>query len=571
MTAKMEESDRRAEEIRGRLEEALSQGEAGEMEKRIEEMQQELANLKEDIAAKEELSEQQTSDLDAVRAELEGARSDLEKLSSEKDESRNEVDRLSSELSEAKSRSDALSSELEGSTRSRSLEAADEVARLKDDLVAKEEDLNQKSETLKEKDEEIAQVNKLLEDERETAKQMREEVQLQQAAIGGEIKEQLSDVIAERDQSLADLQSARGEVDKLQGMLSGLEAEVTNVCKDKDEEAKRVASLTTSFEQIYAEKNVLEEEKSGLLEQIEELKQTKILSDIDNQQKVEHETLQQSSTSSELEDKIQDLNSKILSTEQNNAMLAGEKEALEAQVVSLTSDMQSQAISFRQHTDAEITILQSQVNELTELIKSHEEERTDNTAATALLESRIQDLNGQSKNHELSVADMTSANERLAVENKTLQESYDKLLKDRPDTETNVIKERDEIKKKADQFKEKAQKLLAKCKLQQKEIDEGQKVHESISNELSKAKDDLESLERVVSEKEAELESGRLMAAEITSLQSQINELTEQIKSHEEERTENITATALMESRIQDLNEQARSHEKISTDMASAK
>ena len=40
MTAKMEESDRRAEEIRVWLEEALSQGEAGEMEKRIEEMQQ---------------------------------------------------------------------------------------------------------------------------------------------------------------------------------------------------------------------------------------------------------------------------------------------------------------------------------------------------------------------------------------------------------------------------------------------------------------------------------------------------------------------------------------------------
>ena len=56
----------------------------------------ELDNLREDIAAKKEQSEQQTSDLDAVRAELEGARSDLEKLSSEKDESRNEVDRLSS-------------------------------------------------------------------------------------------------------------------------------------------------------------------------------------------------------------------------------------------------------------------------------------------------------------------------------------------------------------------------------------------------------------------------------------------------------------------------------------------
>ena len=56
----------------------------------------ELANLREDIAAKEELSQQQASDLEATRAELERARAELEKMSEEKDESKNEVDRLSS-------------------------------------------------------------------------------------------------------------------------------------------------------------------------------------------------------------------------------------------------------------------------------------------------------------------------------------------------------------------------------------------------------------------------------------------------------------------------------------------
>ena len=451
------------------------------------------------------------------------------------------------ELSEAKSRSDALSSELEGSTKSRLLEAADEVARLKVDLVSKEEDLNQRSEALREKDEEIAKVNKLLDDELQTVKL----IQLQKDATVGEIK----DVTAERDQALANLQSARGQIDKLQDRLSGLEVEVTNVTKDKEFEAERVASLTNSLEQYAANMQVLEEEKSGLLDQIEEFKQNKLLSDRENRQKVEHEILQQSSASPELEAKIQELNSKVLSTEQNNAMLVGEKETLEAQVVSLSNEMQSQAISFGQHTDAEITSLQSQVNELTELIKSHEEERTENTAATALLESRIQDLN---------------------AENKSLQESYDKLMKDRPDDmDTAIIKERDESKKKADQFKEKAAKLLAKCKQQQKEIDEGQKVHDSVSKELSMAKEELESLSKTVGEKEAELESERLMAVEISSLQvttqSRNNELTELIKSHEEKMSDNEAATALLESRIQDLIEEVKNHEQSATEAVSVK
>ena len=446
---------------------------------------------------------------------------------------------LSTELSEAKSRADALSSELEGSTKSRLLEVADEVERLKADLVSKDEDLNLKIEALKEKDEEIARVNELLEDER---------------CLKDDLKEHAFDGIAERDQALADVQSAKGEVEKLQDRVSGLEAEVTNVSMEKDEEAKRVASLTNSLEQVHADIHVLKEEKSGLLEQIEELKQIKLLSDRENQQKVEQEILQQSSTSSELDAKIQELNSKILSTEQNNAMLVGEKEALEAQVVSLSSEMQSQAISFRQHTDAEITSLQSQVNDLTELIKSHEEERTENTAATTLLESRIQDLN---------------------EEKKKLQESCDKLQKDKTDIDTStLIKERDENKKKADQFKEKAAKLLAKCKQQQKEIDESQKVHESLSNELSKAKEDLESIKSLISEKEAELESERLMAVEISNLQvttqSRNNALTEQVKAHEEKKTEHEAATALLESRIQDLNEQARNQKKSAADMATA-
>ena len=51
---------------------------------------------REDIAAKQELSQQQASDLEATRAELERARADLERMSEEKDESKCEVDRLSS-------------------------------------------------------------------------------------------------------------------------------------------------------------------------------------------------------------------------------------------------------------------------------------------------------------------------------------------------------------------------------------------------------------------------------------------------------------------------------------------
>ena len=40
------------------------------------------------------MSKQQTSDLEAVRAEHEGAKSELGKLSQERDDSKNEVDRL---------------------------------------------------------------------------------------------------------------------------------------------------------------------------------------------------------------------------------------------------------------------------------------------------------------------------------------------------------------------------------------------------------------------------------------------------------------------------------------------
>ena len=56
----------------------------------------ELASLREDISAKEELSQQQASDLEAARAELEKARADLEKMSEENDGSKGEVDRLTS-------------------------------------------------------------------------------------------------------------------------------------------------------------------------------------------------------------------------------------------------------------------------------------------------------------------------------------------------------------------------------------------------------------------------------------------------------------------------------------------
>merc|ERR1712190_29379 len=65
-----------------------------------------------------------------------------------------------------------------------------------------EEELRGKDETLKEKEEEISRINKLREGELEIAKQIKEENQLQQSAIGGEMKEQLSTVIAEKDRAL---------------------------------------------------------------------------------------------------------------------------------------------------------------------------------------------------------------------------------------------------------------------------------------------------------------------------------------------------------------------------------
>ena len=94
------------------------------------------------------------------------------------------------ELSVAKSRSDALSLELE--------ESRGEVANLNECLVKKDEDLNQTTKTLKEKVEEIGQIQKLLENEQQAAIQMKEEIELQKTAIGGEIEEKLSNVKAER-------------------------------------------------------------------------------------------------------------------------------------------------------------------------------------------------------------------------------------------------------------------------------------------------------------------------------------------------------------------------------------
>ena len=44
-TSKMEESERRAEEISGRLEQAMSQSVVGEMERKVEEMQQGSVHL----------------------------------------------------------------------------------------------------------------------------------------------------------------------------------------------------------------------------------------------------------------------------------------------------------------------------------------------------------------------------------------------------------------------------------------------------------------------------------------------------------------------------------------------
>ena len=108
-------------------------------------------------------------------------------------------------------------------------------------------------------------------------KSVREESQVQQAAVGDEMKEQLVTVTAERDQALSDLQSARGEVSQLQERQSGLELEVVNMSKDRDEEGAKVNALRESLGELQARINQVEKEKVGelqaLINQVEKEKE----------------------------------------------------------------------------------------------------------------------------------------------------------------------------------------------------------------------------------------------------------------------------------------------------------
>ena len=96
------------------------------------------------------------------------------------------------ELCEAKSRAEALSAELEevNSMKPKFLGVTAEVARLEEALASMEKDLCEKGDALREKDEEISQVNQLLEGERQSGRQLKEEAKIQ----GGEVEEQLSNM-----------------------------------------------------------------------------------------------------------------------------------------------------------------------------------------------------------------------------------------------------------------------------------------------------------------------------------------------------------------------------------------
>ena len=249
----------------------------------------EIANGVQLLRERDEEMSKMKGELEEMTTKLENVQADLEGLRSQ----HGDVAEYQASIAQLQALQENKTVELE-KLQSSIQQLTENCLEITEEKGKLEEELRERDETLKEKEEEISRVNKLREGELEIAKQMKEENQLQQSAIGGEMKEQLSTVTAEKDRALTDLQTAREEINTMQATLSGLEDQVANACKSKDEEAEKVASLTESLTQLRTKIQALEEEKSNLLERIDELnkKQNELLSDGDNRIKEEVEKVQ---------------------------------------------------------------------------------------------------------------------------------------------------------------------------------------------------------------------------------------------------------------------------------------
>ena len=449
-------------------------GEKGRLQAEITGLNEDVASGRRDIEGKEDkiasLKESLDNDQHKIR-ELESEKNQLlmqiEELSQKVTDSNNEREReLASKLEDARAELECLRNEggdvaqyqaaiaewqawhesqtvefekLQGSIQQLTLE--------KEKL---EEEAREKDETLKNRDEEIVRINQLREDELENVKNMREDNQLQQASVGGEMKEQLMAVTAERDQALADLQSARGEVVQLQDRQSGLELEVTDLCKDKDKEAERVASLKESLEQLQPHVNRLEEdkmvqdaevlrlfeEKKSLVEQIEELlahvKQMEEDKDVR-----EDEALRLSMEKKNLEGQIEEMKQK-----ENNVLSDGEnqlKEELE-KVQTEMEALKSKAGDVSQYQTAiadwqtwantqttEFAKLQENLQQYTEAYTKAVEENARLLAESQEKDKDIAALKGNSTDDEKDESPLRRENDRLNARLDIMRSKFSEL------------------------------------------------------------------------------------------------------------------------------------------------